>query len=64
LSKQHYACSDATSAKKYPPPQHANAPFLGAYSAYLPLGEKKHKNIFLFNYCLAIAFAERFIYLP
>jgi hypothetical protein len=39
----------------YPPA--ACTPFLGVYSAYLPLGEKKHQNIFLFNYRLAIAFA-------
>ena len=45
-------------------PQHAHIPFLEVYSAYLPLGEKKHQYIFLFNYRLAIAFAGFFNYLP
>jgi len=49
LSKQQYACSDTTSA---PPPRiRTYTPFLGFYSAYLPIGGRKHQNIF----CLTIA---------
>lgn len=40
-------------AKLSPPPPM----FLGDYSAYLPLGEKKMQNTILFNNRVAIVFA-------